>query len=209
MAKSVKGKFITFEGSEGCGKSTQAKLLCDYLQDKNRKVLHIREPGGIKISEKIRSILLDVQNEEMTKECEVLLYMAARAQLVEEIIAPALKKGIIVVCDRFLDSTLAYQGYGCGIDVNLIEQVGFFATKGIVPDITFLLDMETSKGLSRIRQSKDRIEQRPLEYHDCVRKGYLALAKKEPKRIKVIEANDSKDSIQQQIQEVISRMLNI
>ncbi|MDP8264113.1 MAG: dTMP kinase [Candidatus Aceula lacicola] len=209
MAKSVKGKFITFEGSEGCGKSTQAKLLCSYLKKKKKKVMHIREPGGIKISEKIRNILLDVRNKEMTKECEVLLYMAARAQLVEEIIAPALKKGIIVVCDRFLDSTLAYQGYGCGIDVKLIKRVGFFATTGIAPDVTFLLDMETSKGLSRIQQSKDRIEQRSLKYHNLVRQGYLALARKEPKRIKVIEGNDSKEKIQEVIQALVLKALKI
>ena len=171
--------------------------------------MHIREPGGIKISEKIRNILLDVRNKEMTKECEVLLYMAARAQLVEEIIAPALKKGIIVVCDRFLDSTLAYQGYGCGIDVKLIKRVGFFATTGIAPDVTFLLDMETSKGLSRIQQSKDRIEQRSLKYHNLVRQGYLALARKEPKRIKVIEGNDSKEKIQEVILALVLKALKI
>ncbi len=209
MAKSLKGTFITFEGSEGCGKSTQAKLLCSYLKNKKKKVLHIREPGGIKISEKIRKVLLDVKNKEMTKECEVLLYMAARAQLVDEIILPALKKGTIVVCDRFLDSTLAYQGYGCGIDVSLIEQVGYFATKGIAPDITFLLDMQISKSFSRIRQAKDRIEQRSVKYHNQVRLGYLALAKKDSKRITIIQANDDVNSIKQTIEKLVCEKLKI
>ncbi len=209
MAKGLKGKFITFEGSEGCGKSTQAKLLCQFLRKQKKNVLHIREPGGIKISENIRKILLDVRNKEMTKECEVLLYMAARAQLVDEIISPALKKGTIVVCDRFLDSTIAYQGYGCGIDVSFINKLGKFATRDILPDATFLLDMEIRKGLSRIRSTKDRIEERSLKYHNRVRQGYLAIARKESKRVKVIKANRSMSEIQTCVEEVIRKLLKI
>lgn len=200
MAKALKGIFITFEGSEGCGKSTQAKLLCAFLKRKKRNVLHVREPGGIKISEKIRDILLDEKNKEMAKSCEVLLYMAARAQLVEEIILPALKKGKIVICDRFLDSTIAYQGYGCGINIHFIEEIGRYVTEKIKPNLTFLLDMDTKKGLSRITKPKDRIEQRSVDYHRRVRKGYLAIARKDPKRVKVIAGHQTREEIQKIIQ---------
>ena len=183
MAKRVRGIFITFEGSEGCGKSTQAKLLCDFLKKEKKDVLHIREPGGIKISEQIRKILLDENNKEMVKSCEVLLYMAARAQLVDEKILPALKKGSIIICDRFQDSTVAYQGYGCGVDIRFIQEIGRYVTENVRPDLTFLLDLPTHKGLSRIQAPKDRIEQRSLSYHNRVRQGYLAIAKKDPKQI--------------------------
>ena len=191
----MKGKFITFEGAEGSGKSTQAELIYNYLKKKKKSVLNIREPGGVKISEKIRDILLDVKNVQMTKECEMLLYMAARAQLVEEVILPTLKKGTIVLCDRFLDSTVVYQGDGCGLDKKIIKEVGRFATQGVAPDLTFIFDIEAAKGLSRTGKNKDRIEQRSLEYHALVRRGYLQLAKEESQRIKVIEVNKSKEEI--------------
>ncbi|MDP8266299.1 MAG: dTMP kinase [Candidatus Aceula meridiana] len=209
MAKKLKGIFITLEGSEGCGKSTQAKLLCSYLKKRKKKVLHLREPGGIKISERIRSILLDVKNKSMTKECEVLLYMAARAQLVDEIVLPALQKGMVVVCDRFLDSTLAYQGYGCGVDIGFINIIGKFATRELKPHLTFLLDMPTHKGLSRILQTKDRIEQRSLKYHNKVRRGYLAIAKKNPGRVKVIKANQSREKIEDCIRGYVEKLFKI
>ena len=120
----MKGRLITFEGSEGSGKSTQAKMVYQYLQERNKAVLYIREPGGVSISESIRKILLDIKNKHMTNECETLLYMAARSQLVEELITPALKKGVVILCDRFLDSTVVYQGYGNGIDIDFIKRIG-------------------------------------------------------------------------------------
>lgn len=209
MAKRIKGKFITFEGAEGCGKSTQANLLCQYLKKQKQQVLHLREPGGLLIGEKIRKILLDVKNRRMTRECEILLYMAARAQLVEEIIFPALKKGVIVVCDRFLDSTVAYQGYGCGISIDFIQSVGKFITKGLAPDLTFLLDMEVKKGFSRKTQPKDRIEQRSIKYHDRVRQGYLDIARKNKSRFKIINAHQAREEIQDQIKGYIQSLLNI
>ncbi|MFA6378289.1 MAG: dTMP kinase [Candidatus Omnitrophota bacterium] len=209
MAKRIKGIFITFEGSEGCGKSTQAKLLYHFLRSKKKNVLHIREPGGIKISEKIRNILLDEKNKEMVKSCEVLLYMAARAQLVDEKILPALKKGFIIICDRFLDSTIAYQGYGCGVDIRFIKEVGRYVTENVKPDLTFLLDLEIHKGLSRIHQPKDRIEQRSLKYHNRVRQGYLAIAKKEPKRVKVIKAHQTREEIQRIIEQHVMRLVRL
>lgn len=189
------GKFITFEGSEGSGKSTQAAMVCEYLKEKKLRVELVREPGGVKISEAIREILLDVSNSAMTRECETLLYMAARAQLVNEVLKPALDNGTIILCDRFLDSTVAYQGYGNGVAIDFIKEVGRVATQGLQPDLTFLFDIEPEKGLSRTGRTKDRIEKRPLAYHEKVRLGYLKLAKEEPARIKIIKVNKSKEEI--------------
>ena len=203
----MKGKFITFEGSEGCGKSTQSRLLAQFLKHKGYKVLHLREPGGVKISEKIRKILLDCKNDSMSAECEMLLYMAARAQVVKEIIKPALGKGIIVVCDRFLDSTLAYQGYGLGIDVQLIKEIGQFATQGIKPDITIFLDLPIKHGLRHRKDCLDRIEKRPLSYHSRVRNGYLTLAKREPRRIKIVKVEEKKSETQNKVRELVSEIL--
>ena len=191
----MNGKFITFEGSEGSGKSTQTALVLEYLRSKKMPVEYLREPGGVKISESIRKLLLDVKNTGMGDECETLLYMAARAQMVKEILEPQLKSAKIVLCDRFLDSTLAYQGYGNGIDIKTIEQLGLFATKGLVPDLTILFDISPEKGLSRAGTNKDRIESRPLEYHKRVRQGYLELSKQYPARIKVIKVDANVEEI--------------
>ncbi len=205
----MKGKFITFEGSEGSGKSTQARLLCQYLKEKNKKVLHLREPGGVKISEAIRRILLNVKNDMMTKECETLLYMAARSQLLEEVVFPALKEGTVVVCDRYLDSTLAYQGYGNGVDLEAIKAIGRFATRSLVPDLTIVFDIEADKGLSRTGKMKDRIELRSLSYHNRVRKGYLQLAREEPDRIKVIKVDRTKEEIRDRVCAHVNALLGI
>ncbi len=205
----MRGKFITFEGSEGSGKSTQIETLRDYLKKKKKPVLFVREPGGVKISEKIRDILLDVKNIRMGDECETLLYMAARAQLVEEVVIPALKKGKVVLCDRFLDSTVAYQGYGNGIDVAAIKRIGRFATQGVQPDITFFFDIDAKKGLARLNRKKDRIERRAISYHNKVRKGYEAIARSEPKRVKLINASQSKEEIFKTVQMYIDRLLRL
>jgi dTMP kinase len=201
------GKFITFEGSEGSGKSTQAAFVLEYLQKKKLPVVMVREPGGVKISENIRQMLLSVDNTAMGDECETLLYMAARAQMVKEVLQPALHAGKIILCDRFLDSTIAYQGFGNGVDVKVIEQIGLFATKGLKPDLTFLFDIEPGKGLSRTNAKKDRIELRPLDYHERVRQGYLTLAQKEPKRIKVICVDDGKEEIFKRVKVFIDKIL--
>ncbi len=205
----AKGKFITLEGSEGSGKSTQSALICDYLKKRGKDVVALREPGGVKISEAIRDLLLDVKNEAMSFECETLLYMAARAQVVKEIIAPALKAGKIIVCDRFLDSTFVYQGYGHGIDIAFIKKLGAFATSGIKPDLTLLFDIDTHKGLARTNAVKDRIELRSVEYHKRVRKGYLELAAKEPKRIKVIKVDAPKEEIFVRVRSHINKVLGL
>ncbi len=205
----MKGKFITFEGSEGSGKSTQANLLLSYLKRRGIPVMLLREPGGVRISEAIRALLLDVKNSEMTKESETLLYMASRAQLVEEILKPALKKGTVVLCDRFLDSTIAYQGYGNGVDIAIIKKIGAFATQGISPDRTFLFDIDTEKGLSRTNAVKDRIELRSVQYHRRVRNGYLTLAKQNPKRFRVIKVNQGKEEIFEIVRKEIEQFLKI
>jgi len=203
----MKGKFITFEGSEGCGKSTQSKLLYLFLKNKGYKVIYLREPGTTQISEKIRKILLDSQNASMSPGCELLLYMAARTQLVEEIIKPALSKAKIVICDRFLDSTIAYQGYGLGESIKFIKAVGRFATQGIKPDLTIFLSLPFKKGLALCGRSKDRIEKRPLAYHLRVRCGYLKLAHLEPKRIKIVKVADDKNKTQENIRKLILKLL--
>lgn len=202
-----KGIFITLEGAEGSGKSTQARRLLAYFRRKKIPVLFIREPGGVKISEAIRRLLLDVKNSEMTKVCETLLYMAARSQLVEEKILPALKKGKVVLSDRFLDSTLVYQGYGHGVDMDFIRRMGYIVTQGLTPDLTLVFDLPAEKGLSRTGKVKDRIELRSLNYHQRVRQGYLKLARREPKRIKVIRVNKGKKEIQDIVRSYVDVLL--
>lgn len=197
----MRGIFITIEGPEGSGKSTHSKLLCDFLRRRGYRVLHTREPGGARISEAVRKILLNKNNKGMSDICELFLFLAARAQIVDEIVRPALKKGYVVVCDRFHDATVAYQGYGAGLDLKLIEEMGKLATKGIKPDLTVLLDVETKKGLRRAG-AKDRIETKSLEFHKRVRGGYLALAEREPERIKVVPTTEAKVS---DVQDMVRR----
>lgn len=204
----MKGIFITFEGSEGCGKSTQSKMLYEYLKAKGYGVIYLREPGGTKISEKIRALLLDHKNDALSPESETLLYMAARAQLVSELINPALEKGKIVICDRFLDSTLAYQGYGLGMELKYIKAMGNFSTQGIKPDLTILLDLPVEEGLKHRGGSEDRIEKRSIVYHQRVRKGYLKLAKSEPERIKVVKIRVEKSETQNIIRELVKDVIS-
>ena len=203
----MSGKIITFEGSEGSGKSTQAALVLEYLKSKKVPVVLLREPGGVKISESIRKLLLDLNSAGMGDECETLLYMAARAQMVKEVLEPQLKAGKIILCDRFLDSTIAYQGFGNGIDIKTIEQLGLFATKGLVPDLTILFDIQPEKGLSRAGDKKDRIESRSLDYHKRVRNGYLELSKQYPARIKVIKVDAGVEDISKKVKPYIDALL--
>jgi dTMP kinase len=205
LKETMKGRFITFEGSEGCGKSTQSHLLFEYLKKKRHKVIFLREPGGVKLSEQIRKLLLDPKSK-ISPEAETLLYMAARAQVVDEIIKPALSKGNIIVCDRFLDSTIAYQGYGLGIDIKAIKSMGAFATCGIKPDLTIFLNLPVKDGLKHRQKNKDRIESRDIAYHARVHQGYLKLARLEPKRIKVVNVQDNKDKTQENIRLLIDRL---
>jgi len=203
----MKGKFITFEGSECSGKSTQSKLLYEYLLEKGYKVIFLREPGGTKVSEAIREILLDNKNRSITSSTELLLYMASRSQTVSEVIKPALAQGKIVICDRFLDSTIVYQGYGLGMDIKLIRKLGYFVTDGAKPDLTILLDLPLEKALNGIHRQKDRIESRSFEYHRKVKNGYLKLAKQEPQRIKIVKLADDKFETQKKIRELVEKIL--
>jgi dTMP kinase len=204
----MKGKFITFEGSEGCGKSTQSKLLAQYLRKRGYAVVYLREPGGVKISEKIRGILLDPQNH-ISQQAEMLLYMAARAEVVQQLIQPALKAGKIVICDRFLDSTIAYQGYGLKMDIDFIQKVGDFVSNQIEPGLTILMDLPLEKGLKHREFSGDRIEKRPLAYHVLVRRGYLQLAKLYPQRIKIVKVEASKSQTQRKIRDLADKFLHV
>lgn len=205
----MKGLFITFEGAEGSGKSTQIKLLEDYLKKKGKRVLVLREPGSTKFSEDLRRVLLDKRNGFLSEKTELLLYLAARAQLVKEKIIPALKEKKIVLCDRFQDSTLVYQGYGLGLDKKVIELLGeFVCEKEAIPDLTFLLDIPAEEGLRRAGGASDRIQERPLAYHQRVRNGYLKLASANPKRIKLIRPKDidrTQDKIRKLIKEFLSK----
>lgn len=202
----TKGFFITFEGPEGCGKSTHSRLLVEYLRSEGKKVVYTREPGGTKAGELIRNILLDKRNKGMAVMAEAFLYLAARAQIVSEIILPALKKGKIVVCDRFQDATVVYQGYAGGLDIAMLDKLGRIATAGIKPDLTIILDIDTGLGLRRTGK-KDRMEGKSFAFHKKVRKGYLALARKEPKRIKVVGVRDEIAETQKAIRAIIDRMI--
>ena len=187
----MKGKFISFEGIEGTGKSTQAKLLQQGLLGLGHEVILTEEPGGTLISLRVREILLSVDHTNMKPLTELLLYNAARAQHIEEVILPALNRGAVVITDRFTDSTFAYQGYGRGIDLDLLESIDKIATNGLRPDITVLLDLDVETGLKRNRRinKTDRLELEDVEFHERVRKGYHELAAKEPERIKVLDAS--------------------
>jgi dTMP kinase len=182
--------FITFEGIEGCGKTTQARLLAARLETCGQKTLVTREPGGAAISEQIRAVLLDHRNDGMDPMAEALLYEAARAQFVSEIVQPALAKGITVICDRFTDSTLAYQGYGRGLDLTVLETLNEIATGGLQPAVTFLLDIPVAEGLKRRERGGDwnRMDNAGRAFHERVYNGYQMLARAEPNRWRIIDA---------------------
>ena len=191
------GMLITFEGIDGCGKSTQLLRLADWFNAQNREVLVVREPGGTSIGEKIRCILLDKKNDEMRSVTELLLYEAARAQITSQVIRPAVESGKIVICDRFFDSTFAYQGYARGLGEELVKNLNMIATEGLSPNITFLLDLPVETALQRRLgrgEAEDRLEAMGLEFQRTVREGYLAIAEVDS-RIKCINASQSVEDI--------------
>ena len=202
------GKFITFEGPEGSGKTTQIALLAKFLSKKGLAIVTTREPGGEKVAEKIRRLLLSPASN-LEPLAELFLYAASRLQHVEKIIRPALARGAIVLCDRFSDATMAYQGYGRGISKKWIKQINKIATAGLKPDLTIVLDLEPGLGLKRVRRLKkradriDRLEREALSFHTRVRQGYLALAQEEPRRIKVVKVTTVKET-QAKIRELVS-----
>jgi dTMP kinase len=204
--KRKKTYFITLEGIEGCGKSTQIRNIARFLKQRGIPVLIVREPGGTVIGEKVRKILLDKKNVTMSYAAEALLYCAARAQIVDEVIMPALSKGITVICDRFYDSTLAYQGYGLGMDLRSLTSLCSFAAKGLVPDITFLLDLPVKVGLTRAGRT-DRIEDRSVVYHGKVRKGFLKLAEKHKNRFVVLDGARTVAEVSKDIQKALAHVI--
>lgn len=193
----MSGLFITFEGGEGCGKSTQIKLLAQALQERGYDVLQLREPGGTAVGERVRDVLLAKENVAMDPVAELMLYEAARAQIVAELIRPALAEGRIVLCDRFYDSTIAYQGFGRGLDIQLIKSLNAAATGGLAPDLTLLLMIDPVEGLARAKGvtggdgEGDRIEAAGLEFHNRVQQGFAYLSQREPERIAVVGAQGS------------------
>lgn len=189
LVQGLGGKFIVLDGVEACGKSTQARLLGQRLEAAGAGVLIVRDPGTTRIGEQIRSILLNPEHAEMGMRCEMLLYMAARAQMMAQIIRPALNQGQIVICDRFVTSTLAYQLGGDGLTAEEIRVVGDVAIRGCWPDLTLILDIPAERAMNRIRRAKDRIEQRSMDYHEQVRRNYLMQASADPMRCRVIDAD--------------------
>lgn len=201
--------FITAEGTDGSGKTTQIGIMTDYLKQKGHNVLLTREPGGTKISEKVRAILLDPNNAEMDIMAEVLLYAAARAQLVHEVIKPSLKKGITVICDRFADSSYAYQGFGRGVPLGTLEYINNAALNGLNPDITFFFDLNPEIALRRRLDTSDadRIEREKIEFHMKVYRGYKELAALHPGRIKAINSSMGIDEVAGQVRAYIDQIL--
>ena len=193
--------FITFEGPEGSGKSTQLPELARFLEEFGMSVVKTREPGGTKIGDQIREVLMRMDNTELHPRTEILLFLAARAQLVEELIVPSLQQGKIVLCDRYGDSTLAYQGYGHGLDLDSLRAMLHFATGGLKPDLTILLDVDVVTGLKRkkVKEEWNRLDAFELSFHERVREGYHILAKKEPDRWKIVDATQEPEQVQKEI----------
>lgn len=198
----MRGRFITFEGGEGCGKSTQVRHLAEHLASKGIEVVLTREPGGTRLAELIRGLLKDEREDPPCDRSELLLFLAARAQLVRNVIEPALASGKWVLSDRFSDSTFAYQGYGRGLPLDVLRLANDFACDGLKPDLTLLLDVRPEVAVARMRRreaatntSADRIEQAGDGFHSRLRAGFLEMAKAEPERIKVIDANGSPDDV--------------
>jgi dTMP kinase len=202
--------FITFEGPEGSGKTTQAKRLVERLHGRGCNALAMREPGGTSISEQIRDVLHSLANREMQPRTEILLYCAARAQLVGQIIRPHLQRGGVVICDRYADSTLAYQGYGRGLDLPTLRMILDFATEKLKPDITFYLDINVEVGLKRKKMGGDewnRMDDLALDVHRRVRAGYLEMIEQEPARWVVVDAARDAETIAKEIWEIVEKRL--
>lgn len=193
-----KGLFITFEGADGCGKTTQMQLLAQHLSEKGYDIVLTREPGGKGLGEKIREILLNYDGE-VSDQCESFLFLADRAQNIDTIVNPAIASGKIVLCDRHTDSTVAYQGYGRGLDLERINMLNNIATNGRKPDLTFVFDIDTETSMKRIGKEKDRMESAGVDFHNRVREGYLQIAHQEPERIVVIDASKSIEEIHEKV----------
>ena len=204
------GFFITLEGIDFCGKTTQARKLVSYLERKGYEVLLVREPGGDRIAERIRRILLSKKNSDMTGLTELLLYEAARSQLTQRVILPALKQGKAVVCDRYADSSLAYQGYGRGLSKKMVNHLNHIATFGLSPDLTIILDVPVKTSLNRGKiegRKKDRLERERIEFHQRIREGFLKIARQNKRRIKVVDATRDIGGTWQSVKKAVDSFL--
>ena len=202
----TKGLFVTFEGTDGCGKTTQIELLKTYLENKGYTVLLTREPGAKGLGTKLREILLNYEGD-VSPNCESFLFLADRAQHIDTIIKPAIERGEIVLCDRHTDSTVAYQGYGRGLDLNQINMLNTIATSGFKPDITFVFDIDIETAQKRVGKTKDRMESAGVEFFKKVRQGYLDIAKSEPERVKVLDATQTIEDISNQVKKYIDNII--
>lgn len=201
-----KGLFITLEGADGCGKTTQLNLLKEYLTSRGYEIVVTREPGGKGVGEKLREILLNYDGE-VSDRCEAFLYLADRAQNIDTIIKPAINSGKIVLCDRHTDSSVAYQGYGREQNIDNINMLNELAVNGVHPDLTIVFDIDTETSMARVGAEKDRLESAGIEFHKRVRNGYLEIAKKNPQRIKVVDASQTIEDVQRDVIKIIVGVL--
>jgi len=201
-----KGLFVTFEGADGCGKTTQLNLLKDYLLAKGYDVVLTREPGGKGLGEQLREILLNYDGE-VSDRCESLLFLADRAQNIDTIVKPAIEQGKIVLCDRHIDSTTAYQGYGRKLDINQINMLNNLATNGLKPDLTLVFDVDIETSMQRVGKEKDRMESAGRDFFNRVRNGYLEIAKQFPDRIKVINSAKSIEEVQNEVLKIVQERI--
>lgn len=201
-----KGLFITLEGADGCGKTTQLNLLKEYLTSRGYEIVVTREPGGKGLGEKLREILLNYDGE-VSDRCEAFLYLADRAQNIDTIIKPAINSGKIVLCDRHTDSSVAYQGYGREQNIDNINMLNELAVNGVHPDLTVVFDIDTETSMARVGAEKDRLESAGIEFHKRVRNGYLEIAKKNPQRIKVVDASQTIEDVQRDVIKIVEGVL--
>ena len=202
----MKARFITIEGCEGSGKTTILKMLCQEFKENNIKYFSTREPGGSKISEQIRNVILNVENTKMDYMTEALLYAASRRQHLEEVVKPALEEGNIVICDRYLDSSLAYQGYARGLGIKEVYEINMYATSGFLPELTIYVDIPVEVGLERISNNNrdvNRLDLEKVSFHNKVRDGYLEIAKMYPERIVKIDGVGTPEEVYQRVRKVI------
>lgn len=201
-----KGLFITLEGADGCGKTTQLNLLKESLTSRGYEIVVTREPGGKGLGEKLREILLNYDGE-VSDRCEAFLYLADRAQNIDTIIKPAINSGKIVLCDRHTDSSVAYQGYGREQNIDNINMLNGLAVNGVHPDLTIVFDIDTETSMARVGAEKDRLESAGIEFHKRVRNGYLEIAKKNPQRIKVVDASQTIEDVQRDVIKIVEEVL--